>query len=64
MTGPKPPITLDQYRRLLEVRRLRAAIPSDKELARELGVAPWIVSRALFHGYRHHDAELAKEVQP
>ena len=64
MTGPKPPITLDQYRRLLEVRRLRAAIPSDKELARELGVAPYIVASAIGRGYRHHDAELSKEVQP
>ena len=63
MKGPKPKITLEQYRRILEVRRLRQLAPSDKELARELGLPVHTVSHRLWRGLKRYDIELAKEAQ-
>jgi hypothetical protein len=33
-----PKVTLEQYRRILEVKTARDALPSDKKLAREMGI--------------------------
>lgn len=38
MVGRPPRVTEDQYRRIMAVRDARAGIPSDKVLARELGI--------------------------
>lgn len=35
---PAPVITLEQWQRILEVKAMRAAIPTDAELAAELGL--------------------------
>jgi DNA-directed RNA polymerase specialized sigma24 family protein len=64
VNGRKPKVTLDQYRRLLEIRKLRRQIPSDKELSHELGLPVSTVSKAISNGLKRYDIELAKEVQP
>ena len=63
MNGRPTSVTLEQYRRILEVRRLRQLAPSDKELARELGLPVHTVSHALGRGLKRYDIELAKEAQ-
>ena len=64
MNGRPTGVTLDQYRRLLEVRRLRQLAPTDKELARELGLPVHTVSHAISRGLKRYDIELAKEAAP
>ena len=49
----------EQYRRVVEVRTLRARTPSNKELARELGVSLSVIHKALADGLRSYE-----EVQP
>jgi hypothetical protein len=51
-------ITLEQYLRIKEVGRARAAIPSDKELARELGVGIHAVQRVLHRPMKCHEKVL------
>ena len=63
MNGRPTSVTLDQYRRILEVRRLRQLAPSDKDLARELGLPVHTVSHRLWRGLKRYDIELAKEAQ-
>jgi hypothetical protein len=45
--GRPPTITLEQYQRVREVRRLRNLAPSDKELARELGLPIKTIQNAM-----------------
>jgi hypothetical protein len=53
--GRKPNLTREQYRRVVEVRTLRARTPSNKELARELGVSPSVIHKALADGLRSYE---------
>ena len=64
MRGQKPKLTLDQYRRVREVVRLRQLAPTDKELARELGLPVHTVAHAMSRGLKRYDIELAKEAAP
>jgi DNA-directed RNA polymerase specialized sigma24 family protein len=58
-SGRKPNMSREQYRRVVEVRTLRARTPSNKELARELGVSLSVIHKALADGLRTYE-----EVQP
>lgn len=59
--GRKPRLTADQYARVRQVAELRRSIPSDKELARELGASERAVQRALYGVIKRHAHRLAKE---
>lgn len=56
--GRKPEMTLEQYKRIIEVRRMREATPSDKELARELGLRLYPIRRAMALGIKSYDHQL------
>ena len=53
--GRKPNMSREQYRRVVEVRTLRARTPSNKELARELGVSLSVIHKALADGLRTYE---------
>lgn len=57
--GRPPRITLEQYRRIAEVRRIREAAPTDKELARELGLPVHAVTNAMRGRIRRYEEMLA-----
>ena len=56
--GRKPDMTLEQYQRISEVRAARKAIPTDKELARELGLRLYQIRRAMALGIKPYDYQL------
>lgn len=62
--GRQSPMTLEQYRRIVEVRRIRDSAPTDKELARELGLPVHTVANAMRGRVRQFDAVMRQEVQP
>jgi hypothetical protein len=62
--GRRPSMTIDQYRRIVEVKRIRESAPTDKELARELGLPAYTVANAMRGRVRRFDAMIAEEVQP
>lgn len=64
MSGRPTEITLEQYRRLVEVRELRRRAPCNKALAREFGVPVQTVANAIARGLKRYDIELAKEAKP
>lgn len=45
--GRQPRMTPEQYQRVREVRRLRELAPTDKELARELGLPLKTIQNAM-----------------
>lgn len=53
--GRKPNLSREQYRRVVEVRTLRARTPSNKELAREFGVSAAVINHATYVGLRNHE---------
>lgn len=54
--GTRPHLTREQYQRILEVKELRARTPSNKELARELGVGIAVIRKATYTGLRNYEA--------
>lgn len=61
MTGRPTSVTLEQYRRLMEVRELRRRVPCNKTLSRELGLPVATISHAINRGLKSLDIKLAKE---
>jgi hypothetical protein len=59
--GRRPTMTLAQYRRIVEVKRIRESAPTDKELARELGLPIYTVANAMRGRVRRFDAAIAAE---
>lgn len=54
--GGRPPrVTFAQYRRIVAVRRARESIPSDKELAVELGLNPTTVGNLVRRGLKTYE---------
>lgn len=64
LRGRPPLVTIEQYQRIVEVRRARAAIPTDKELAQELGLNPGTVSNVLRRGIKTFDRFLSRRKKP
>ncbi len=63
MTGRTPSITLEQYRRVRELRDLQRRY-SDKFVAHELGISVTNLRRIKSQGIKRYDYELAKEGKP
>jgi len=61
VNGRPTSVTLEQYRRLMEVRELRRRVPCNKTLSRELGLPVATISHAINRGLKSLDIELAKE---
>jgi hypothetical protein len=61
--GRPPRVTLEQYRRIVQVRMARAAIPTDKELAIELGLNPFTVANVLRRGIRAYEKVLRPAIK-
>lgn len=61
MSGRPTNVTLEQYRRLVEVRKLRQQVPCNKTLSRELGLPVSTVANAISKGLKLYDFQLAKE---
>jgi hypothetical protein len=59
--GPKPRLTFEQYKRIVEVREARSQIPTDKELARELGLNPLSIKRSMIRGIKVFDLMLRRK---
>lgn len=53
--GRPPRVTFQQYLRIVQVRLARSRIPSDKELAIELGLDPDTVGQAMRRGIRSYE---------
>jgi len=64
VNGRPTSVTLEQYRRLMEVRELRRRVPCNKTLSRELGLPVATISHAINRGLKSLDIKLAKEVKP
>ena len=61
LAGRRPAATVEQYRRIVEVRDARRAIPTDKELARELGLPVYTITNLMCgKGARKLELELAR----
>lgn len=58
IVGRVPNVTEAQYRRILEVKAARAAIPSDKALARELGMSAANIQSIMHRGLKHFERKL------
>jgi AraC-like DNA-binding protein len=63
VTGRTPSITLEQYRRVRELRDLQRRY-SDKFVAHELGISVTNLRRIKSQGIKRYDYELAKEGKP
>ena len=63
MTGRPPSLTLEQYRRVRELRELQRR-HTDKAVAHELGISVTSLRRIKSQGIKRYDYELAKEVKP
>ena len=50
--GRRPTITREQYQRIIDVKVARAMLPSNKELARELGISPSTVNGLMIRGLK------------
>lgn len=61
--GRPPSVTFEQYLRIVEVRVARQRIPSDKELAIELGLNPLTVGQAMRRGIRFYERRLRPKVK-
>jgi AraC-like DNA-binding protein len=60
VTGRQPSLTLEQYRRVRELRELQRRY-SDKLVAHELGISVTNLRRIKSQGIKRYDIELAKE---
>lgn len=60
MTGRTPSLTLEQYRRVRELRDLQRRY-SDKFVAHELGISVTNLRRIKSQGIKRYDYQLAKE---
>lgn len=56
--GRPPQVTLEQYRRIMEVRSARRAIPGNKALARELGINVATIGTTMVRGIKTYDHQL------
>ncbi len=63
MTGRPPSLTLEQYRRVRELRELQRR-HTDKFVAHELGISVTTLRRIKSQGIKRYDYELAKERKP
>jgi hypothetical protein len=63
VTGRTPSLTLEQYRRVRELRDLQRRY-SDKFVAHELGISVTNLRRIKSQGIKRYDYELAKEGKP
>jgi AraC-like DNA-binding protein len=63
VTGRTPSLTLEQYRRVRELRDLQRRY-SDKFVAHELGISVTSLRRIKSQGIKRYDYELAKETKP
>lgn len=63
MTGRQPILTLEQYRRVRELRELQRRY-SNKFVAHELGISVTTLRRIKSQGIKRYDYELAKERKP
>ena len=63
MTGRPPSLTLEQYRRVRELRELQRR-HTDKFVAHELGISVTNLRRIKSQGIKRYDYELAKERKP
>lgn len=63
MTGRQPILTLEQYRRVRELRELQRRY-SNKFVAHELGISVTNLRRIKSQGIKRYDYELAKERKP
>jgi hypothetical protein len=57
LTGRKPRLTREQYRRILRVMRIKrraASLPTQKQLAREMGVSYCTIHNAARYGVKHY----------
>lgn len=61
MKGRPTRVTLAQYRRILEVKKMRALVPRNKELAKELGLPAHTIADVIHKGLKTYDLALAKE---
>ena len=59
--GRPPVVTIEQYQRIVEVREARASIPSDKELAIELGLNHLTVGTLIRRGVKTYELILARK---
>jgi hypothetical protein len=63
VTGRQPILTLEQYRRVRELRELQRRY-SNKFVAHELGISVTNLRRIKSQGIKRYDYELAKERKP
>lgn len=63
MKGRKPKLKLDQYRRILELRRGKPMVAHEQvvELATEFDVSSHTIVSAMHRGIKRYDIELAQE---
>ncbi len=54
ISGRPTRVTEEQYRKLMEVKAARAAIPSNKVLAREFGLPVATVQTIIFRGLKRY----------
>ncbi len=57
--GRPPSVTMEQYQRVLDVKAARAALPTNKELARELGVPVSTIMGLLGRGLKAYQPRKA-----
>jgi DNA-binding MarR family transcriptional regulator len=55
LIGANPKITREQYAVLVAVRKARAAIPTNNELAKQLGLTPTRVQRLIANPLKHYE---------
>lgn len=61
---PRPrKLTAEAIERLREIQRLRDALPSDKELAREYGVCVRTVEKVMIENRKYERAVAARQCQ-
>lgn len=58
MQGRRPKVTIEQYKRILSVAAARRSVPSNLELARELGISLARVVQIMRHRIKRYDVEL------
>lgn len=55
MAGRKPKLTPDQYAVIVSIREARAQIPSDADLAAQLGISVSTIRNAIRRGVKTYD---------
>ncbi len=59
--GRPPIVTFEQYQRIVQVKMARASIPSDKELAQELGLNHLTVGNVIRRGIKCYELKLRRK---